>query len=295
MFKDEDYSDIAKFLDDKSKKKALKTPFFVDPNNTDSRAMMSETPFSLLRPHNCRRQIKIEPVGNSPIRDGLLAIKEAKENSHTKVITIKNYKNQNVTIQIAKKTITAMYNQKKRGDAKETYKVTGTKKDISIFIKLKLDEIRHLLDFNLKTIIEVYGITKYGEATWGQRDFWLRHSSDKLNLPEDSIIDASHFYKSYKTGYEIRLAPEEDEGEIVQSINNSKLMDLEPEIVKEITELKKFVNPLRYLKHSIQHPMQMLKYEGLVKMLTKEEKEDIWEYFFQVANEVQNNGGLKNE
>lgn len=287
------FAEISAFLDDKIKKQSINEPIFIDPNESEKLSDsyvagggMGEGPFCYLRPHNCRRQIKINSLldscaiavhSHTTIWEKLSEIKKPNEKN---AISFKNYKGSNITLQIYPDSITAMWNQKQKGRKKETYRFQGTRKDLVVFLHLMLEDVvKHKLDYFIDEFMKGYGITAVSNKEWGQRDFWLKPSSSKLNLPQDMLLHHSQFFKVYKGGYEIRLDPGESIAKIVNHISNNNIIDLVPELTEELEKIHnkiEKINPLIFLKEKIKSFEEACLYSDEIKLLKISEKKDLF-------------------
>ena len=119
---------------------------------------------------------------------------------------------------------------------------------------------------------------------WSQRDFWIRSSSDKLDLPKKYIVDYSNFSKVYETGQEIRLSPDEDPISAIKFVSNNNIYDLLPELAEEINkvgvEISK-LNPLAFLKKNCHSLNDVFLYPDIVKALRPTEINSFWDHAFE--------------
>ena len=176
MYANPDYAQIAQIMENKALRQNLK-PLFVNPNNPNSRAIPGK-PFALLRFHNYRRCITLIRGSNSGVIARLKKAKNAHYNPHTKVVTVPDFLNTKITLQLGKEKLTGIHVQKKIQSSKETYRIEGNREIITAFVHIMEQDIKNKLDNFLKHVCEDYKILYHHDSfAWSQRDFWLRLSS----------------------------------------------------------------------------------------------------------------------
>ena len=209
---------------------------------------MTTKPRSLIRlwrPNNYRRQIRFKWLSNSGVKKCLTTIPNAKQNSHTKIVTIKDYV-PNITIQLGKDYLTVIWKQDRFKGVKKWYEINAAnKKDVDTQINNKKSWITSLMDSAADQLVKQIPIKLVGVFTWSRYEDALKGDSFLDGLPRDAIIHSDHFKKVYADNVEfIGGADISPTAKMVQYINNRVVEQFTPEIAKEIGLLRSKIDSL---------------------------------------------------
>lgn len=247
------------------------------------------------RPNNYRRQIKVKTKTNSTIKKIRGTIRGANFNSHTKLLSIKNY-TPGITIQYGKNKLTAIYSQPivngvktvhliKRNSIKEIdHRITQIKEDI----KGRLDTALHRFSRKFKIKIP------YERIIWTRYEDYIKGEDYIDKIPKNVIIHDTVFKKVYGKGIEfIKYDKEEPIAHYKNYIKNHALKDWTPEITKELnniyTQLTKMtgqeykdienwiLNECNDIHELLQDTIKLAK----VKEFTQEQRDNISELTFK--------------
>jgi len=189
----------------------------------------------LWRPNNYRRGVKIRGFDNSGFNQtGFLPRSTIPYNKcvHTKVVSI-NFSEQ-LTIQIFKKSLIAIWSQRVVNKRKEVFRVTGSLSAIDKQILDKKSEITGLLDDSIRLVVSRLGLNVSGKPYWIRKEDWTSGESLVDELPRDVIIHSDHWKKVYDKGVECLEGLGEDENYLKRLIDNDVLRRNLPEIVREL-------------------------------------------------------------
>lgn len=204
----------------------------------------------LWRPHNYRRQTTVKRKDNSTIKKVVTTIDPTGQlqiyTQHTKLITIKNYK-QNVHIQYGKNKLTAIWGQNIiRGD-KETYLIeAGSIGEFEKWLNAKREEIKEQMDEALNDFIDRFNIRKEGEGIkWKRYEDWIKGEEFIDKIPREVIIHDTYFKKVYGSGIEFKTTGKEEDEEptahIKQYIKNRVVERFTPAIAEEIAANRELI------------------------------------------------------
>jgi hypothetical protein len=184
----------------------------------------------LFRPNNYRRRIRVSDIPNDLVRAHpplTPFISYGKGNKHRfiKGLYLR------VTLQVAKNTITAIYDQRDEKGEKETFVV-----DRKGGVKAKADEIIRMLDSVLADFCTKVGIVSLGPVQTSWHEDGLRGEKFIDGLPKEMIIQAGKITKLYGEGVEFKG---DDEPAVMAEryLRNAALLELAPMIAEAIREL----------------------------------------------------------
>lgn len=188
------------------------------------------------RPHNYRRIVKIkrQPYSGMPLSQ--LATYTTTQGQHSKLIFIKGF-SPNITLQLGRNTLTAIYWQTKISGQKETYLIErDSLEEIQSFIDNKKEEIREKLDGALVKFARKFKlIIPYEKIKWNRYEDFIKE--DGTNIPKEVIVHDTYFKKVYQnTGLEFKSSKKYKEPAVhlKNYIKNRAIEDISPEIAAEI-------------------------------------------------------------
>lgn len=238
------------------------------------------------RPNNFRRQIKIIPLSNSGVKKLLTTIPDAKQNKHTKIISIKDYCD-NITVQIFKEKILLIWKQERYKNIKKWYAINGSSiNEIQGKVEHHKTEITTLLDSAAEMLRSQCNIEYFGLPVWVRYEDALKGDSYLDSLPREVIIHAEHFKKVYADEVEfIGRTSDEPTVKMTRYINNRVVEKFTPEICKEINKLASDLRLLngdviRWCGDNIKCFDDLLKYEEVIKYLPENKRAVITDYLF---------------
>lgn len=223
------------------------TPIFEEALQEDLSNSMTTTKktFSYFwRPHNFRREIEVKIKTNSTstrIRGTISKLPmELNINSHTKLISIKNFK-PNITIQYGKKKLTAIYSQNIINGEKETYQI---ERNTIQEIEARINEIKQNIEKKLDNALNRFSI-KFGlsipfkKPVWSRYEDFLKGEDYIDKIPRECIIHDTFFKKVYGKGIEFKNTTKDEEPTIhlKNYIKNRAIEDIAPEIAASINGL----------------------------------------------------------
>jgi len=206
------------------------------------------------RPNNYRRQIMVKEKTNSTLQEirGAISIlpMELNINTHTKLISIKNYK-PNITIQYGKNILTAIYSQTIIAGEKEIFRIErnsiGEVQDRINEIK---QDIEKRVDNALKEFSHKFNLSMpFKNPVWSRYEDFIKGEEFIDKIPRECIIHDTFFKKVYGKGIEFKKSElEEPTIHLKNYIKNRAIEDIAPEISGSINSLgstlEKFTNDL---------------------------------------------------
>ena len=198
-----------------------------------------------IRFNNYRRQIKYPVYKDSTFQKVKTTIasthkKQINACEHTKIISIRSFKPQ-VTIQIFKNTITAIWFQNIRHGKKEGYVVEGKNIDqICQWVDDKKKEIEEELDAAIKEILTLLKHKDYiFNPITKRKEIEVKGEEFIDSLPKDLILYDTVFKKVYDKGVEFK-----DEVYVKNFIKTRALEDVTPRIAEQLTLIDRKIDLL---------------------------------------------------
>lgn len=223
--------------------------------------------------------MEVKHKSNSTIKKIKSAIPNTNVNQHTKILSIKNFK-ENITIQYGKKILTGIYSQNIIHGEKEIFLVeSDCIEGIEEFISNKTEEIMKKIDSALALFSERFKLSLHSKTPiWSRYEDFIKGEEFIDQIPKEVIIHDTLFKKVYGKGIEFKNS---EKGEkpgvhLKNYIKNRSLEDLSTQLADSI----KLVNPLRAILQSIKQPVDILNYEDLISVLTKKERKELEDYLF---------------
>lgn len=157
------------------------------------------------RPHNYRRKIEVKLKDNHTIKKIDFIIPNSNIDSHTKLVSIKNYK-PNITIQYGKNHLTAIYSQNIILGHKETFLIeSDTIEGIEERIDEKKDNIQDKLDSALYSFSRQFCISlPFKHPVWDRHEDFVKGEEFIDLIPRETIIHDTYFKKVYGKGIEFK-------------------------------------------------------------------------------------------
>lgn len=186
-----------------------------------------------------------------------------------------------VTVQIGKRTITAIYDQHDEKGIKEEFEVSR-----SGGVSEKSAEIIRMLDGVLADVVKRIGAMGAGEPTTSWYEDGLKGERFIDSLPRDLILQAMPVTKLYGEGVEFK-GKEEAAVFAERYLRNASLLEFAPEIAREIRALGDRLAPVdaldRVKGHVKRFPDDLLSAEGraLIGLLSSREKDLLSEWSFE--------------
>jgi hypothetical protein len=211
------------------------------------------------RPNNYRRQIRIFRNINFPqeIKDSGL---KPTSITYGKVISIHNYKPQ-ITIQVGRNNITAIYSQEKRGKHKVHYLIEADNQDlINQRIDQKKEEIRERIDSALLEFARRFKVLDpLQRPKWSRFEDFIKGTEYLDSIPADLVIHDTTFKKVYGRGIEfIKSKPgEEPATKLKQFIKNQVYNDTESRVIEHIDNV--LLPVLEQLSYNLRTHITVLK------------------------------------
>lgn len=195
------------------------------------------------RPNNYRRQIKVKTKSKCTIKKIISTIRGVNFNKHTKLLSIKNYK-ENITLQYGKNKLTAIYSQPIVNNVKTVYLIKRDSfKEIQDKITEIKEEIKQRLDKALIGFARKFNIKlPYERIVWTRYEDFMKGEDYIDKIPKDVIIHDTIFKKVYGKGIEfIKHGKEEPIVHYKNYIKNRAIEDIAPKIAEEIGCFKEVV------------------------------------------------------
>lgn len=223
----------------------ITTPIFAKtldiPQEEVSNSMTtSKKPFKIFfRPNNWRRQIEVKEKTNSIINYLREVNPTININSHTKLISIKNYK-PNITIQYGKNTLTAIYSCPIISGEKQGWEI---ERDTIQEVQARVDEIKEdiekRLDNTLNEFSRKFKINlPFKKVIWSRHEDFIKGETYIDNLPRDCIIHDTIGKKVYGEGWEfIGGKGKEPTVYLKTYLKNRAVEDIAPEIAESLNQL----------------------------------------------------------
>ena len=198
---------------------------------------------TLWRPNNYRRKLRVLRKTNSAsekIQKAFSTIELTNKlqiNNHTKVITIKNYK-ENITLQYGKDFLIGIWSQPIIKGHKQSFIIESFNiKDVNDIIEKEKKVIELQIDNALYSFTKDFDLTLPKEKPiWSRYEDFLRGEDYIEKLPENLIIHADIFKKVYGKGIEF-IHSEKTPNPTVSTenyIKNRALESFAPEIAEAI-------------------------------------------------------------
>lgn len=206
-------------------------------NYVDSMTTSVKSVSRLWRPHNYRRGVEIKVFDNSMFsKKGFIVgttIPYSKA-FHTRIISVRF--DDNITVQIFKTHIVAIWKQNVVGGVKETFLLKGESfKEVNAKISGLKDYVYDLLDSAMGLVIDRVGFVVVSNFYLVRGENWTRGDYYVDKLPADCIIHEDRWKKVYKRGIEVIGGKGDDSVEFLRNhINNSILFDFAPLIAEEL-------------------------------------------------------------
>lgn len=252
----------------------------VEGQKTDSISPSASSGKVTFRPNNYRRRIVCHDLpkdlggGHSGVTP---FISYGKRNGHRFIKGLYP----RVTVQIGKRTITAIYDQHDEKGVKEEFEVS---RDGGVGEKSR--EIVRMLDAVLADVVQRIGAVGAGEPVTSWYEDGLKGERFIDSLPRDLILQGKPVTKLYGEGVEFKGA-EEPAVYAERYLRNAALLELAPEITRAIRELADRLAPVDALeraKESIRSfPGDLVSSEGCARIaaLSSREKELLSEWTFE--------------
>ena len=209
-----------------------------------SNSMTTKKPtFSIMwRPNNYRRQITVKTKDNSIIQKIQTAINHY-PNPHTKIISVRGYLHNQITLQYAKNTLTGIFSQNKIGNVKEIYHIEANSiTDLNERIDQKSKEIQKNIDNSINKFIEQFDIRIPGaEAKWSRYEDFVKGEEYIDKIPSEVIIHDTYFKKVYGKGIEFIKKGVKPTVSLKTYIKNRAIEDISPEIATELSNTQQMV------------------------------------------------------
>lgn len=186
----------------------------------------------LYRPNNLRRQVVVDS-------GDLATIGEARGKCRYLFFP-------RVTVQIGKRVLTAVWQQRKDGK-KEVFRFEGSKKEVIVAIEDKRAEICSLLDGTLQKVGVDYGL-EIGEPIWERKEESIKGDFGLDGLPRDMVLHDTVFKKVYDDDLEFIEGKGVSAGYVKNYLNNRALEDFAPEIVAALDGLHSEISGLNRLE-----------------------------------------------
>jgi len=262
--------------------------------STSSMTTMGKGVCFLWRPNNYRRKLKVRSKDNSTIAKIKSAIDsttkgqhfsrlvnstsgfpqeknttipqfpmELNFNSHTKVISIKNF--MGITIQYGKETLTGIYSQNIIGGNKETFLIEADNiEDVEERLNQKKEEIRIKIDKALSSFCQMFKILlPHALPVWDRYEDWIKGEDYIDKIPRETIVHDTYFKKVYGSGIEFKNTGAEGEEPVTHMknyIKNRAVEDIAPQIAEEISNIKDHTNLcMNEIAESIKQTQSQLK------------------------------------
>lgn len=202
------------------------------------------------RPNNYRRQLQVKDRGGStstgnegtPLIFPMELLKRKYKATYypqNKLINV-TY-DQDITLQYGRKTLTAIYKQRRINKKKLVYVIeSNSTKAIQQFIDQKKKEITERLDQALfKFGREFNLLIPFEMPLWSRYEDFIAGDEFIDSLPEELIIHSTHFKKVYGKGIEFINSKQKDEPTLKTEkyIENRAIEDIAPSIAKAIKEV----------------------------------------------------------
>lgn len=187
------------------------------------------------RPNNYRRQRVIKPLSETTIKK-LLSFPGVVQNSHTKIISVKDYCD-NVTVQVFKQRVIFIWKQERFRGVKKWFSVSGV--DIGAVERVIEGHkafISGLLDSAAEVFSGQFGVVYLGFPKWVRCEDALKGDAFLDSLPKELVIHAEHFKKVYADEVEfVGRSGDVPTAKMVRYINNRVVEQFTPEIAGEIS------------------------------------------------------------
>lgn len=253
-------------------------------NTTNSMTIIPDKLFYAWRPNNYRRQIKIKPLSNSGVKNLLSTIPHAKQNQHTKIISIKDYC-KNITVQIFKEKVIFIWKQDRYRNIKKWFEIGGESlAEIQLQCSRIKARISQLLNSAAEMLKRQTGLEYLGVFKWVRYEDALKGDSFLDSLPKELIIHAEHFKKVYSDEVEfIGRTDDEPTAKTIQYIHNRVVERFAPAIAEEINrlgfDLRAFTGDvLKWCEKHINTLEDVFKYEDTIEALPEEKRLQISDY-----------------
>ena len=179
----------------------------------------------LWRPNNYRRIMEIKSSKSLPDEMRGCSLSWSMKPSN-KLIFVRDY--MGVTLQVGRRTLTAIYSQEMKRGVKKTFCFKGEKlDDISDMLEEKKEEIKKIIDNALVSFARKFGLLKMNyKMKWSRYEDWIKGEEYIDKLPRDTIIYDTVFKKVYGEGIEfVKHGDEEPVTHVKNFIKNRALED----------------------------------------------------------------------
>lgn len=191
--------------------------------------------FFYFRPNNYRRQITIRVLSDSIGKSAIAKIfTTGKVHKHSQLLYIKNYAN-NITIQLGKNKLTAIWSQNIIGGEKEVYKVD--KDNLNNFLSVKKEEIKVYMDKVLADFCVRFRYDSVSDPVWSRYEDWIRGESYVESIPEEVIIHDALFKKVYRKGIEAIGGLGDEPTERIRRYIHNRMVEDDDKIIKAAIKL----------------------------------------------------------
>lgn len=224
-------------------KNSSKKPDFPQEASSDSMAIVKIDKKLLFRPNNYRRQIQflkaVDSGYKTTIRKKLFKLGfKSSIGKRNKLLFVKNFK-QNITIQLGKNKLSAIWSQNIIGGSKEIFLIKASSySEVETRInEIKLN-IESLIDSSLKDFLKISNIKYCDKPIWIRHEDFIKGEEFIDSIPKEVLIHDTVMKKVYPEGVEFIGGKNKEPTVYIKNyLKNRALEDFSPELVDAINNV----------------------------------------------------------
>lgn len=221
--------------------------------------------FFYFRPNNYRRQIRIKKQSDSIGKTTIAKRLNGTVGKHNKLLHIKNYSG-NITIQLGKDKLTAIWSQNIIGGEKEVYKVPNNV--FSSWLSKKKEEIRLSIDNSLFDFCNRFNYEILSSPIWSRYEDWIKGESFIDSIPAEIIIHDPLFKKVYADGVEAIGGLGDEPTESIRKYIHNRMAEKDFHVLNWCSENI----------HCVDH---VFKFERIIKNMSYNDRLVVTNYLFE--------------